>query len=293
MWLARQPIETDTGDVEGGQLAGSSESVPGAQSVICWRGKGEEVRRVPINKLTPGSVIILRLEDGGYDAFGWAPDSAEPVTDLGDEAFFSRTGRIIERCSEGDDKVRPGFRAHYWSKGIVFEQLASGSRSRLVERQILLDDHSLRVAAEARDYAESLGLDPKTLYAAGLYHDRGKAHPGWQLLVNGGDPVALQQRPLAKGPYVPSPLSRLPRGWRHEAESLKRLPEDADDLVKWLVATHHGHARPFWPIPEHGIGLADMMDRLQGAQGYWTLALLETVLRCADRKVSEKEMEDA
>ena len=140
---------------------------------------------------------------------------------------------------------------------------------------------------------DSLGLDSDTLYAAGLFHDCGKAHHGWQLQVNGGDPAALQNPALAKGPFVPSPLSRLPRGWRHEAESLKRLPDDASALLHWLVATHHGHARPFWPIPEHGIGLADMMDRLQHEYGYWGLALFEAVLRCADRKVSEEEMADA
>ena len=301
MWLARRPIEMDTGDVEGGQVANADEVSASDRKVICWRGKSEDVVPVRINKLAPGAVILLRSNDGGYDAFGWAPASDEPVPDIADEAFAARTGRVIERVDTDpdvvdNDKGRIGFRAHSWAKGIVFEQLAGGSRSRIVEASIPLDEHSQRVAAKAREYADSLGLDTEALYSAGLYHDCGKAHPGWQLRVNGGDPAALQLPALAKGPFVLSPLSRLPRGWRHEAESLeslKRLHADASELVQWLVATHHGHARPFWPIPEHGIGLADMMDRLQLTHGYWTLALLETVLRCADRKVSEEEMADA
>jgi CRISPR-associated endonuclease/helicase Cas3 len=111
-------------------------------------------------------------------------------------------------------------------------------------------------------------------------------------MVKGGDPRRLAEPPLAKGLMVRSPLSRLPVGWRHEAESLRRLPEDASDLVRWLVATHHGHARPFWPLAAHGIGLAELMDRLQAEHGCWRLALHEAVLRCADRAVSQEEMRD-
>ena len=103
----------------------------------------------------------------------------------------------------------------------------------------------------------------------------------------------LGEPPLAKGDFVRSPLSRLPSGWRHEAESLRLLPNETSDLVRWLVATHHGHARPFWPISEHGSGLAELMEGLQAAHGYWRLALYEAVLRCADRAVSKQEMADA
>ena len=62
-------------------------------------------------------------------------------------------------------------------------------------------------------------------------------------------------------------------------------------MARWLIATHHGFARPFWPCPDHGIGLAEMMDRLQVEHGVWGLALYEAVLRCADRAVSREEEE--
>jgi hypothetical protein len=38
-------------------------------------------------------------------------------------------------------------------------------------------------------------------------------------------------------------------------------------LVRWLIATHHGYARPFWPCAEHGIGHAELMDVLQVKHG--------------------------
>ncbi|MEE9586830.1 MAG: type I-U CRISPR-associated helicase/endonuclease Cas3 [Hyphomicrobiaceae bacterium] len=303
-WLAHphQQIEVDTGDVEGGQTVDASEVSGCDREVICWQGKGEDIVPVKIDQLAPGSVIVLRCDVGGYEPFGWVPASPEPVQDIADDTFYRRQGCVIERVDTDPDvaeieKGRIGYHAHRWARGVVFEQLADGKHSRIVEREILLDGHRKRVADKAREYAESLGLNGETretLYSAGWHHDCGKADPGWQLLVNGCNPAALQQPALAKGPFVRCPLSCLPRGWRHEAKSFKDLPRDASDLVQWLVATHHGYARPFWPIPEHDdIGRVDMMDRLQLEHGYWTLALLEAVLKCADQKISEEEMADA
>jgi CRISPR-associated endonuclease/helicase Cas3 len=94
-------------------------------------------------------------------------------------------------------------------------------------------------------------------------------------------------------------LARLPVGWRHEAESLRRLEASGElvqaqdaDLVRWLVATHHGYARPWWPAVD-GLppdpGLAALMTRLGRRLGWWRLAWLELVFRCADRVASHQE----
>ena len=102
-------------------------------------------------------------------------------------------------------------------------------------------------------------------------------------------PVAARARALA----------RLPAGWRHEALSLQRLEVSGaldgahdPDLVRWLVATHHGYARPWWPAVEGtppDPGLAGLMTRLGRRLGWWRMAWLEAVLRCADRAVSKRE----
>ncbi len=71
------------------------------------------------------------------------------------------------------------------------------------------------------------------------------------------------------------------------------------ELVRHLVASHHGCARPFFPVPE-GSSLADPVVRLDGgvAERFWALtrrygwyglAYLEAILRLADHRQSESE----
>jgi CRISPR-associated endonuclease/helicase Cas3 len=234
---------------------------------------------------------VLASALGGYDEFGWNPASTDPVLDIGDDAYRVRTGRTIERIDDVEADVE-GDRVHRWCDGIVIETLPSAERERSrTDMEVLLGEHQKAVAERASFYAQHLGLDTDTAYLAGLHHDDGKADRRWQLCVNGGRLDRLAAAPLAKGRYVRSPLARLPERWRHEAESLARMPADASPLVRWLVATHHGFARPFWPCPDHGIGLAELMERLQAEHGYWRLALYEAVVRCADRAVSREEEE--
>jgi CRISPR-associated endonuclease/helicase Cas3 len=113
--------------------------------------------------------------------------------------------------------------------------------------------------------------------------------------------------------------SRLPEGARHEAWSAALItaylqdrptpyPGDVDLLVH-LVASHHGHSRPLLPLvgdpdPQPVTAVLDgitvsvpsertvLLDgpsrfaRLNDRYGRWGLALLETVVRCADMTVS-------
>ncbi|GIE91581.1 type I-G CRISPR-associated helicase/endonuclease Cas3g [Actinoplanes regularis] len=113
--------------------------------------------------------------------------------------------------------------------------------------------------------------------------------------------------------------SRLPAGARHEAwsaalvaEHLRHHGYDGDDeLLIHLIAAHHGYARPYArlvadPAPrpiealidghkvsigsEHTVDLDQptRFTRLNHRYGRWGLALLETIVRCADMTVSEE-----
>jgi CRISPR-associated endonuclease/helicase Cas3 len=104
------------------------------------------------------------------------------------------------------------------------------------------------------------------------------------------------------------------------AEHIAPLPEDqhATDLFLHLLASHHGHGRPFAPVcldeappavegkraetvitldaaeraaipPPHRIdsGIPDRFWRLVRRHGWWGLAYLEAILRLSDWYASE------
>lgn len=118
--------------------------------------------------------------------------------------------------------------------------------------------------------------------------------------------------------------SGYPRGMRHELLSVALIENDAQlrerasdwDLVLHLVASHHGWCRPFAP-PVHDPEPRTVSVSLEGTTwsastahelarfdsvvtqrywsltrkyGYWGLAWLESVLRLADHRESEREM---
>ena len=199
-----------------------------------------------------------------------------------------------------------------------------------------LQRHSDDVEHRAEDFAKTSGLPDgriADLKLAGFLHDAGKADPRFQAWLYYGDPLGPdpdEENVLAKSgrplPPVARAASGLPDKWRHEALSVRLAPyvarfNEAQDreLVLWLIGTHHGYGRPFFPhcdaaddkprkLPE-AIGLPsklppgpgpqslaydlDGLDwpalfvRLKARYGVWELARMEAVLRLADHRASE------
>lgn len=209
-------------------------------------------------------------------------------------------------------------------------------------RRVTLQAHHANVGDRARDIAQALGLRHELASAvemAARWHDLGKSEPRFQAMLCGGDAyeAMLVEEPLAKSGMHPvgraayrvaSQRSGLPHGARHEAWSAALVnahlgqaengyPFDAD-LVIHLVASHHGHARPWFPLvmddkPQDievlltdaatgtagkkvSVNSGATMDfdqparfaRLNDRYGRWGLALLESIVRCADMTVSEE-----
>ncbi len=176
----------------------------------------------------------------------------------------------------------------------------------------------------------------KPMELAAQWHDIGKFDERFQIILHNGDEVdAAAGVPLAKSADLPlSPnrrrlireASHLPNEFRHEmlstqlAERVAPLCSDATftALVLHLIASHHGHARPFAPvsqdpeppsiegtvgtlaiklaardraglIPAHQIdsGIAERFWGSTRRYGWWGLAYLEAVLRLADWYGSE------
>lgn len=214
-------------------------------------------------------------------------------------------------------------------------------------RAVALQEHSGDVERFARAYAERAGLTPALvddLALAGWLHDIGKADPRFQLLLRGGDEIAFykDETPLAKSGMSPgdkashrlaAKKSGYPKGTRHEVQSVAMLQSQLEwlkakahdvDLVLHLVASHHGHCRPFAPaVADDGprdVGLVNHVSPKFGrinfapttsdhhlyrldaplAARFWALVEsygwqelcgLEALLRLADHRASEAEQE--
>jgi CRISPR-associated endonuclease/helicase Cas3 len=203
--------------------------------------------------------------------------------------------------------------------------------------EVALHAHCAQVAniAETLAFAclgENAALVSK---AAGDWHDAGKLDPRFQEVLGNGAPTNDTAQPLAKSPRKPRSRERakeirqavgLPDEFRHEmlsAQLAERLckvdlsPED-HELLLHLVASHHGHARPFAPVCEddslpaikgeldcgslilsrderrafaapHRLdsGITDRFWQLTRRFGWWGLAYREAILRLADWYASE------
>jgi CRISPR-associated endonuclease/helicase Cas3 len=221
-----------------------------------------------------------------------------------------------------------------------------GEDSSYTGSDVTLKAHCQHVEQFVRDYAIRLGLPDKLandLALAAWLHDIGKADRRFQRMLRGGSEIALyrdEERLLAKSGMISGSktehrraqrLSGYPSGMRHEVQSLALIESVLDEikvkahdieLVMHLVASHHGHCRPFAPaiediapvnviLDDHESNtfgattfgptssahelyrldspLADRFWSLVGKYGWLELCWLETIIRLADHRASEDE----
>lgn len=107
-WLAGEKT-IDVADID---TNGEEDAKP-AKSYLIWRGP-DDLGKGPIR---PGDTIVVRSSEGGSDRFGWAPDCAVPVDDIGDDCANERArlggGRyrmrrhgVLDADDEGDAEDR-------------------------------------------------------------------------------------------------------------------------------------------------------------------------------------------
>ena len=193
------------------------------------------------------------------------------------------------------------------------------SLSHRAGQSVTLCAHTADVVSYVDRFASTLRLPDQVvadLHLAAVLHDEGKADPRFQLFLAGADwwnrpdgaPLAKSSRSLPRGAWE---RTELPRGWRHEALSVRlatahaRFAEAHDPhLVLWLIGTHHGLGRPFFGFSDPqdgnqgpqslafdfgGLDWSSLFDRLKRRYGIWGIARLETILRLADHRASEAE----
>jgi CRISPR-associated endonuclease/helicase Cas3 len=212
--------------------------------------------------------------------------------------------------------------------------------SSFVCRPVSLRRHSLGVEHLARTFADACGLNAELvadIALAGRLHDIGKADPRFQRWLHGGDEIAAVLSELLAKSGMRSRRERerarkiagYPKGGRHELLSLamvdsnsRSLAANDSDLVRHLIASHHGFCRPFAPaFDEVDDLMVEVDDELVGqllrastsdaarashlSSGvparYWAvlrkygwlgLPYIEAILRLADHRCSEIEEQE-
>ena len=229
-----------------------------------------------------------------------AREDADPVL----RHWADHAERMLRLLTEGRATVKaPGGRDLASELGLLVQ-----ARGRAVDDQagdegesgtsfapvpVPLSRHSRDVGERARVFAGLLGLSSELVRAvelAGLLHDAGKAERRFQVMLHRGDPDRLEASGvvLAKSGMDPADratfrrariLARVPAGWRHEAASLavaervlEAVPDVDHELVRHLVAAHHGYARPLFPPVEDTVrvellGVDGVVDSARSGAG--------------------------
>lgn len=163
-----------------------------------WSTRNDRWESRAANELTPGMVVMLHANVGGYSAnLGWTGKAADKLQNLPPPG----PGGALRR----DERVFVG----YWAPLNAHLRDARSEAKELCDRVGLVENNE-----QTRD------LRTAVIEGAGL-HDLGKLHPDWQASLPAGDVIG--EGPWAKAPYVlrvePANLSAETR-----AEIEQRLP---------------------------------------------------------------------
>jgi CRISPR-associated endonuclease/helicase Cas3 len=180
-----------------------------------------------------------------------------------------------------------------------------------------LKDHVIRVRYWVDRILGQLSADEVIKLAAQLaadYHDHGKARERWQRLLVFLKGFIKPDEPMGKSG---GEMKGDPRGYRHEFGSLREfidahkeakftdstgndITKEVIDLAMHLIAVHHGRGRPHFSKGGFDPDCESRSDeihtdsirrfaRLQRRYGWWHLAWLENLLRCADAMASSEQ----
>ena len=184
-----------------------------------------------INRAQAGGTYMLDIRVGGYSAeLGWTGEVSENVKK---EAYW-----VSPWVDSATSATANGY---------------AGNETSFLRAWVTLADHTRHVEAQTSTLVLPLiacGLlteeNASALCTAALWHDLGKAHAAFQIMLTKGDAARLSTLWAKSGEST----SRCARpNFRHELASalawLQAGPADHSDrdLVAYLIAAHHGKVR--------------------------------------------------
>jgi CRISPR-associated endonuclease/helicase Cas3 len=247
--------------------------------------RGSAWRRSLSSDVQAGDTVMVAVSDGCYnEEAGW----------LGQGCSKERPGRWVDRWDRSDGTAarawarRDGSAKTTFAEAEIIDlhvdaQLASGEDPRSFTKCWMELDHHLREAERhAQAIVNAISLpnhERQAVQTAARWHDVGKAleredngdlrRPFQAMLWNAGHEENGEPRPNVL--YAKSNGSGGRSGFRHEvASALAYLSRpDADNLVAYLVISHHGKVRLLptpWddddPVDANGVYLVDRIPCL-------------------------------
>jgi CRISPR-associated endonuclease/helicase Cas3 len=248
-------------------------------------------------------------------------DAAEWVREAVSALRGSRTLKLVINSVDDSEELFA-----ITGKGVFQQESIRASYT----AEIRLDFHLLGCRRWAEAFARDLPevVRATVIRAAGL-HDIGKADPRFQAWLRGGNPIRPQELIAKSGRSGQNPaaierarrLAGYPKGGRHELGSVALLEGCGDefagldfDLLLHLISSHHGRCRPLAPVvdngervdvtyggwqasSDHGLaragsGVCERFWRLTRRYGWYGLSFLEALVRLADQRQSEAELND-
>ena len=293
-------LPKEAGGLSDGLLDGDSTDATDVADIVSDGPESVKRARVRIRYTEEQGwrVQLLGCADGQADLTDI--DSELDDTDSLDKVVTKITGRLDLKeknrlvLREDEDEVR-AFVA--FGEGRRTETALDTSAAARGDQT--LADHLDWTGRAAAAIVARLGLNAAIGDAVGLaarWHDRGKDREPWQRAIGNREP----QRPLAKSGHGRF-NTHICAGYRHEFGSLIDAASDPGicgnlerDLILHLIACHHGRARPHFEEREfdprassaaNADAAAEAMRRyarLNRRFGYWQLAWLEALMKCAD-----------
>lgn len=251
--------------------------------------------------------ILIERTNEGWKAMPLAGGEEIPP-DLELDSYYENSTELFNDLKKRDFRVRLTQSIKFDNEGERIKSLVllAPTLKRKKPNNQKLTEHVGAVEAEAERISDALQLEApirSALLFTAKWHDEGKKADIWQYFIG-----RTEEHPyyLGKGASPRDPKSL--KGYRHEFGSLLRilvpdrcetigctLPVNADacDLALHLIATHHGLGRPHFDNAVYAQFTDTERDiihtesirrfaRLQRKYGWWHLAWLENLLRCAD-----------